>query len=284
MVCSALLGLGSQAPPLPHCILPYGADARVHAEHGVPGTRSCGLFCLSAERQLALSGLAPFAALCAAPAERQLALSGLAPFAALCAAPAERQLALSGLAPFAALCAAPAERQLALSGLAPFRPRAAPAERQLCHLALSALLRHQRSFSSASRGWQPLLPIHGTTAARGSGGATALPHLVQAPGTECALQLARCASGYDGDLHRALPFVGHWCPDFAPPVCMPARRGASCPRRPSAVAAAHRGIPGVTVLYGVACRFTRPLCPLSGCASAPYSGSSDRCMGPLRMA
>ena len=43
------LGLGSQAPPLPHCILPYGADARVHAEHGVPGTRSCGLFCLSAE-------------------------------------------------------------------------------------------------------------------------------------------------------------------------------------------------------------------------------------------
>ena len=56
-------------------------------------------------------------------------------------------------------------------------------------------VRHQRSFSSASRGWQPLLPIHGTTAARGSGGATALPHLVQAPGTECALQLARCASG-----------------------------------------------------------------------------------------
>ena len=133
------LGHGSQAPPLPHCILPYGADARVHAEHGVPGTRSCGLFCLSAERQLALSGLAPFAALCAAPAERQLALSGLAPFAAICAAPAERQLALSGLAPFAALCAAPAERQLALSGLAPFRPRAAPAERQLCHPALSAL-------------------------------------------------------------------------------------------------------------------------------------------------
>ena len=119
------LGLGLQAPPLPHCILPYGADARVHAEHGVPGTRSCGLFCLSAERQLALSGLAPFAALCAAPAERQLALSGLAPFAAL--------------------CAASAERQLALSGLAPFRPRAAPAERQLCHPALSALLRHQRS-------------------------------------------------------------------------------------------------------------------------------------------
>ena len=113
------LGLGLQAPPLPHCILPYGADARVHAEHGVPGTRSCGLFCLSAERQLALSGLAPFAALCAAPAERQLALSGLAPFAAL--------------------CAASAERQLAPSGLAPFRPRAAPAERQLCHPALSAL-------------------------------------------------------------------------------------------------------------------------------------------------
>ena len=56
-------------------------------------------------------------------------------------------------------------------------------------------VRHQRSFSSASRGWQPLLPIHGTAAARGSGGATALPHLVQAPGTECALQLARCASG-----------------------------------------------------------------------------------------
>ena len=132
------LGLGLQAPPLPHCILPYGADARVHAEHGVPGTRSCGLFCLSAERQLALSGLAPFAA----------------------------------------LCAAPAERQLALSGLAPFRPRAAPAERQLC---LSGLA--------------PLLPIHGTAADRGSGGATALPHLVQAPGTECALQLARCASG-----------------------------------------------------------------------------------------
>ena len=113
-------------------------------------------------------------------------------------------------------------------------------------------VRHQRSFSSASRGWlAPLLPIHGTAAARGSGGATALPHLVPAPGTECALQLARCASGYDGDLYRALPFVGHWCPDFAPPVCMPARRGASCPRRPSAVAAAHRGIPGVTVLYGV---------------------------------
>ena len=72
---------------------------------------------------------------------------------------AERQLALSGLAPFAALCAAPAERQLALSGPAPFRPRAAPAERQLCHPALSALLRHLRSFSSASRGWQPLCPF-----------------------------------------------------------------------------------------------------------------------------
>jgi hypothetical protein len=97
-------------------------------------------------------------------------------------------------------------------------------------------VRHQRSFSSASRGWlAPLLPIHGTAAARGSGGATALPHLVPAPGTECALQLARCASGYDGDLYRALPFVGHWCPDFAPPVCMPARRGASSQLPPPAV-------------------------------------------------
>ena len=164
--------------------------------------------------------------------------------------------------PSAELDSSPSVRHPALSALC-----AAPAELQLCLSGLATSL-----------------PIHGTAAARGSGGATALPHLVQAPGTECALQLARCASGYDGDLYRALPFVGHWCPDFAPPVCMPARRGASCPRRPSAVAAAHRGIPGVTVLYGVACRFTRPLCPLSGCASAPYSGSSDRCMGPLRMA
>ena len=96
-------------------------------------------------------------------------------------------------------------------------------------------VRHQRSFSSASRGWlAPLLPIHGTAAARGSGGATALPHLVQAPGTECALQLARCASG-------------------------------SC------------------TVYSVSL-YASAICPLSGCTSAPYSGSSDRCMGPLRMA
>ena len=93
-------------------------------------------------------------------------------------------------------------------------------------------VRHQRSFSSASRGWlAPLLPIHGTAAARGSGGATALPHLVQAPGTECALQLARCASG-------------------------------SC------------------TVYSVSL-YASAICPLSGCTSAPYL---DRCMGPLRMA
>ena len=37
------------------------------------------------------------------------------------------------------------------------------------------------------------------------------------PGTRSCGLLARCASGYDGDLYQALPFVGHWCPDFAPP-------------------------------------------------------------------
>ena len=144
-------------------------------------------------------------------------------------------------------------------------------------------VRHQRSFSSASRGWlAPLLPIHGTAAARGSGGATALPHLVPAPGTECALQLARCASGYDGDLYRALPFVGHWCPGLCPPyACLrdagPVAPVGRPPLRPPIVAS-------LGSLSCTVCRFTRPLCPLSGCASAPYSGSSDRCMGPLRMA
>ena len=239
----------------------------MHAERGVPGTRSCGFFCLSAERQLALSGLAPFAALCAAPAERQLALSGLAPF----------------LLPFV---------RHRLSDSSPFRG-----------LPLSALVRHQRSVSSATRGLPlsalcaapaerqlclsgltPLLPIHGTAAARGSGGATALPHLVPAPGTECALQLARCASGYDGDLYWALPFVGHWCPDFAPhmhacetPGLLPPS-AVRCCGRPSWHPRGHCPV------WCVARRFARLLCPLSGCASAPHSDSSDRCMGPLRMA
>ena len=37
------------------------------------------------------------------------------------------------------------------------------------------------------------------------------------PGTRSCGLLARCASGYDGDLYRALPFGGHWCPGLCPP-------------------------------------------------------------------
>ena len=153
------------------------------------------------------------------------------PLSALCRHQRSGSSATRGL-PLSPLCAAPAERQLCLSGLA------------------------------------PLLPTHGTAAARGSGGATALPHLVPAPGTECALQLARCASGYDGDLYRALPFVGHWCPGLCPPICMPARRRACAPvsrplLRPPIVAS--RGSLSCMVCSASLCAPTMPFVGMRSC-------------------